>query len=625
MRRTLALSIAAALTAAALPGALPAPASSGPRRPLRCRTIERDGRNFRLCRGLVPTADGAARLDADVTLPPRGAGPFPLVVMLHGLGGTKTSYESDTIEGSDAAYHFNNLWFASRGYAVLNYTARGFGAGECADPSIESFDGGPAYGSSPACMPQLDHRAYEIADTQRLVGRLVDGTLLDAAGVTVAPRRVAVAGASYGGGHAWTLTRRNTWRSPQGARVVVAVAVPIAGWTDLADALVPNGRARDDAAPPTLAQRLAEPFGVAKASYVAHLYDAMAGAATDGLPGYLSAWVARLGAGEPYGDAVSADALRSLLEARSALYTPMARPHFHTAIFAVQGFTDGLFPAIEALRAYRDLRAGHADYPIGLYLGDWGHPPAQNKADEIAYVARSVNRWIDHYARDGRAPRVGVEARTNECDAAAMGELYRAAAWSDLSDAGVTYDFAGPATLATPADDPHAPALDPVRTGAPRDVCRTTDTAVDPDNAAFHTDVPAGMMIMGLPEVSLTADPDADDAYVAARLWDVDPVAGDRTLVTRGAVRLDGTAAQAVTFQLFGNAYDVAPGHRLVLELTADDGPAFRTWDPSGGASPDAATIEVANVSLTVPTADPDARVPRTAVRPAATAVSPGR
>jgi predicted esterase len=41
----------------------------------------------------VASFDGVP-LDVDVTLPASGTGPFPTIVMLHGWGGSKTSFES---------------------------------------------------------------------------------------------------------------------------------------------------------------------------------------------------------------------------------------------------------------------------------------------------------------------------------------------------------------------------------------------------------------------------------------------------------------------------------------------------------------------------------------------------
>jgi len=75
----------------------------------------------------VPSWDGVP-LDVDVTLPPTGDGPFPAIVMLHGWGGNKSSFEAATPEGNGGAnYHYNNTYFAQQGYVVLTPSARGFG------------------------------------------------------------------------------------------------------------------------------------------------------------------------------------------------------------------------------------------------------------------------------------------------------------------------------------------------------------------------------------------------------------------------------------------------------------------------------------------------------------------
>src|SRR5438309_323445 len=88
--------------------------------------------NVRLC----PTSSNARRvhsfdgvpLDVDVTLPPTGHGPFPAVAMLHGFPGDKTSFELTT-HGPvpPVLFHYNNVYYARQGYAVVTYSARGFG------------------------------------------------------------------------------------------------------------------------------------------------------------------------------------------------------------------------------------------------------------------------------------------------------------------------------------------------------------------------------------------------------------------------------------------------------------------------------------------------------------------
>src|SRR3982074_500309 len=74
-----------------------------------------------------PSFDGVP-LDADVTLPPEGNGPFPTIVMMHGWGGSKTDFEASKPEGDgNVTFDYNNVYYAQHGFAVLNYSARGFG------------------------------------------------------------------------------------------------------------------------------------------------------------------------------------------------------------------------------------------------------------------------------------------------------------------------------------------------------------------------------------------------------------------------------------------------------------------------------------------------------------------
>jgi X-Pro dipeptidyl-peptidase (S15 family) len=142
--------------------------------------------------------------------------------MLHGYGGSKTDYERTRPQGddpvSDTLYHWNNNFFAKRGYAVVNYTARGFGR-SCGKSG------------NPTAPPCSDHRSYlhladqrwEARDTQYLLGKLADQSV-------TRRRAIGVTGiSSYGGGQSTELAylrdriRRPDgtfapWRSPGGKR-----------------------------------------------------------------------------------------------------------------------------------------------------------------------------------------------------------------------------------------------------------------------------------------------------------------------------------------------------------------------------------------------------------------------
>src|SRR5215218_1069012 len=75
----------------------------------------------------VPSWDGVP-IDVDVTLPESGDGPFPTIVMVHGLGQSKTAFETTDENGDGAVqrFHYNNVFYAKRGYAVVNLSQRGY-------------------------------------------------------------------------------------------------------------------------------------------------------------------------------------------------------------------------------------------------------------------------------------------------------------------------------------------------------------------------------------------------------------------------------------------------------------------------------------------------------------------
>src|SRR4051812_26156026 len=86
-----------------------------------------DGVAYTLCSGEVPSFDGTG-LDVDLTLPAGQRAPYPTILMMHGWGNNKHEWESTTKDGDGGDKdHWNNGGFASRGFATLTYTARGFG------------------------------------------------------------------------------------------------------------------------------------------------------------------------------------------------------------------------------------------------------------------------------------------------------------------------------------------------------------------------------------------------------------------------------------------------------------------------------------------------------------------
>src|SRR5687767_14879566 len=123
MRPAVSLPLAVLTLLAALPATASAQAPFGhpcvPENGVRiCRTAELADR--------VASWDGTP-LDVDVTLPAQGTGPWPTIVMEHGFPGSKTSFQATSPEGNGgSSYHYNNVFYAQNGFAVVTHSARGF-------------------------------------------------------------------------------------------------------------------------------------------------------------------------------------------------------------------------------------------------------------------------------------------------------------------------------------------------------------------------------------------------------------------------------------------------------------------------------------------------------------------
>ncbi|RLP97176.1 alpha/beta hydrolase, partial [Micromonospora sp. CV4] len=146
-----------------------------------------------------PSGDQPVDLDTTFYLPTDASSgrKVPAVLLAHGFGGTKESVRSDAEE------------FAGRGYAVLTWTARGFGR-----------SGGEIH---------LDSPDHEVRDAQRLLDWLAarPEVRTDGAG----DPKVGVVGGSYGGGLALLLAAQD--------RRVDAI-VPMITWNDLSRAFLPE-------------------------------------------------------------------------------------------------------------------------------------------------------------------------------------------------------------------------------------------------------------------------------------------------------------------------------------------------------------------------------------------------
>jgi ABC-2 type transport system ATP-binding protein len=305
---------------------------------------------------------------------PAGTGRVPAILLAHGFGETKNAVRGEAIG------------LARAGFAVLTWSARGFGAstGQIA----------------------LDSPQYEVKDVEQLVSWLArqPRVLLDHPG----DPRVGIAGASYGGAIALLAA---------GYDHRIDAVVPEITWNNLATALFPNA-----AGGPAL-------DGVFKKQWAGLLFAAGTtgfGAAGSGAAG---SGAARSGAGpgaakaegsgSPGSEPGVAGAARAagcgrFLPAICAMYqqiatlgraTPAAiailrasspatvAGRIHAPTLLIQGETDSLFGLDQAAATYREIRRNGTPVDMVWFAG--GHDGGNQESARIDALAIAwFDRWL---------------------------------------------------------------------------------------------------------------------------------------------------------------------------------------------------------------------------------------
>ena len=250
--------------------------------------------------------------------PPAG---WPAVILLHGLGMTRNRADFVNWTTNVLAARF----LAPEGYAVLTYDARAHGQSE----GLFTLDG-----------------PRELADLRELLSWLTAHPNIDA-------HHVGLEGASYGGGLVWKAAV---------AGFPVAAIAPVATWTDLNEALAPQGHIRAGIVLGFSQDIPRDRYGPEEAQLLSNAL------AEQDVP-----------------------ALRSYAASRSTR-SQLATVRIPT--FMLQGRRDFAFDANQALAAYRLLKG-----PKRLYLGDFGHAPAENPPAEFDYTATEVRMWFDRFLK----------------------------------------------------------------------------------------------------------------------------------------------------------------------------------------------------------------------------------
>jgi dienelactone hydrolase len=634
-----ALAWVAALTFA---GASPAVADAGLRQYLNVRA---DGRCPRyagreICSGEIPSFDGT-KMDVDVTRPtgPRPRRGYPLVVMVHGaagVDGSKREFESvvDAANGSER-YRWNTNWFARHGFYVLTFTQRGYRT----DPPVAPFQPDTPSGTSidlPNGTIHLTSREFSLRDTQWLAAQVARTFDVDR-------RRVVITGRASGGGEAWLLAARRQWRFPHDRDRSLPVlhlqaALPRTGWTDLLYSMAPNGHAggpnRDDLLEASSGDPASDvgsggPFGAMKQSYMTAItalvsrYGVFESGTTrtpsEEGPVNVYAWFTRGALGDPYSDPLAAQIRRGLTEYRSAYYQDEAwnaqRRGRKVPIFAIQGWTDQLFTAVESFREYEYLKRLDRRWPVSIALGDVGNPNAENPAP--VWRALNARSWqwlrgvLRRTSRKRGARTSTVTSYPTACKPARVAPRPLTAASPARLARGklvVAYRAGALLTSSSGAGDRNGLASDPLASdpaaaAAGRGRCLTSPGPATGGYTAVSDRLPTGATYVGLGGVVVSYRLTGDRASLNARLWDIPPAtAGEGAkpvLITRGTYMLDtregDRGSGTLRMPLFGNHWQLRRGHRLRLDLTQVDQPYLRPVSlPS--------TIQLRPPTLTLPT-----------------------
>jgi dienelactone hydrolase len=568
----------------------------------------------RICSGSVPSWD-AARMDVDLTQPAERRGSHPLIIMLHGFGNDKHEWESTDDRADDAdKYQWNNHWFATRGFYVLNYTARGFrddGPSKSYEPRTPYDPNGSADPANPRATLHLKSRDWEIRDTQWLAA-LVAKTYPD-----VDPNRIAVTGGSYGGIESWLQASQATWTFPHSLDpslpvLNLQVAVPKYPSTDLAYSLAPNGHGggpglndlyESSQGRPNDDEGDGNPIGVPKESYVSGLFGVgetkgvfEKGLSTDApfpctygnCEGQVNieSWKARTDAGDPTSpeDPIIRQIRRGLTEFRGAYYQDEGwRQQVNgrkVAVFSIQGWTDDLFEAVESFRMFKYLKRLDRRWPVEVALGDVGHSRAQNKSSTWHWLNDQANEWLASHIDRSHEQQTTVSSETTVCGAGGSPQHVVGRTPEELANRTLELAYPpGNSVSTAEVGDPNGPATDAIAgsTVQPGEPCRHSDGPATGGYTAYSAPFARAETYVGLGHVRVPyVWEGAVTGMLAARVFDAAPD-GKELLITRGVYRLElDPQTGVIRLPLYGNHWRIERGHRIRLDLTQVDAPTYR-------------------------------------------------
>jgi ABC-2 type transport system ATP-binding protein len=486
---------------------------------------------------------GAVPMRLDTTYyEPRSASaehPVTAVLLAHGFGGSKDSVAGDARD------------LAARGYAVLTWSAEGFGR-----------SGGQIH---------LDSPDWEVRDAQGLLDWLAARPEVRKDGP--GDPRVAAMGASYGGALALLLAGYD--------RRVDTVVAQIT-WNDLADAFLPESTGSGASQ------------GVFKKAWAGLLFG-QGGVPSLGVPAPAAT---AAGVGAVSCGRFAAEICQTYLAvATSGKATPdqiallrrsspapiLSRIRAPTLL--VEGEADSLFPLSQADANARGIAATGTPVRVAWYTG--GHDGGDGPQTDQDRLHALTGQWLGHYLGGQGGPPgdsftysriTGVDANTD----GVVAQGYSVNHYPGLSGQRTSeVTVSGPPQVAAnpPDGTPAAVSLVPGETGG-----RLTATANDPGRevAGQHADfvsapLPSTVDVVGAPRVQVRVASPTGEATVFVKLYDVDPRQG-ATLPDGlvAPVHLTGLPAsiangRPVTVTLPAVAHEFQAGHRVRVTVASSD------------------------------------------------------
>jgi len=435
----------------------------------------------------------------------------PAVLLAHGFGGNKEDVRKEAED------------LAQDGYAVLTWSARGFGK------STGKIG--------------LNDPSGEVKDVSKLIDWLAKqpDVQLDKPG----DPRVGMAGGSYGGAISLLAA---------GYDDRVDVIAPAITYWNLADALFPNG--------------------VFKKLW-AGIFINSGGGCAKFEPALCQMYNRVAESGKPDAQA------RALLEARSP--SAVAK-QINVPTLLIQGQTDSLFPLGQADAAEKAIRANGAPVDVDWIAG--GHDGGDMETSRVqARVTSWFDRYLkdDKNTDTGPAFRVTRTGGVDSTDGAAQLRGASGSAYPGLESDPRTIALTGRPeqsfTNPAGASPPAISALPGLGSTGGLSQLSSLGIGVSLDfpgqYAAFNSaPVTKSLRITGSPTVTVHVKSTSDDTVLFGKVYDVGPGGTQQVLPSQlvTPLRIDGTkSGKDVTITLPAIDYDVQSGHHLRLVLASTD------------------------------------------------------